>query len=182
MPVLKNYAQVIAHLASKPNEVQEYFEHFGTIASKTTLEAAVPYVFSRVELAKHNTIYCGIVKLHWADAELARKCVDSSHMSREQFENLFEIVFAKKIDRSLLGKLKQAEAIRDKIVHGKPRTEAECREALANIFDFAEEFNGFVYNFAKFKPFGSLRGFKGRAKPLSKSTTRWILKGMGFAM
>jgi len=38
--------------------------------------------------------------------------------------------------------------------------------------------NEFVFQIAGFKPFGSLKGFKGRAEPLDKATTKWLLKGM----
>ena len=40
--------------------------------------------------------------------------------------------------------------------------------------------NDWVYQAAGVRPFGDKRGFKGRAEALDKSTTRWILKGMGL--
>ena len=35
---------------------------------------------------------------------------------------------------------------------------------------------------AEFRPFGDLRGFKGRGQPLERTTTRWVLKGMGMGI
>ena len=175
-----NYLQVLEHFNAKPREVREQFPAFETLVEEYTWDVSVSYVFSRVEAVKHCTIYCGIVKLHWTDSSLTRELVYKDHMSRGRFRQLFEIVFAKKIDPNLLAKLSEAEKIRDKIAHGKQWTQKEARKALKNVFDFAEEFNDFVYGIAGFKPFGDLRGFKGRKEPLPKETSRWVLKGMGI--
>ena len=59
-------------------------------------------------------------------------------------------------------------------------TPKEAREGLTSVLDFATEFNDFVSSLAGFRPFGKLRGYKGRKKPLPKATTRWILRGMGI--
>ena len=74
----------------------------------------------------------------------------------------------------------RAEEIRDKVMHGKTTTDKEKREALASIIEYAERFNALVSGIAAFRPFGDLRGFKGRGQSLDKSTSRWLLKGMGF--
>lgn len=101
-------------------------------------------------------------------------------MSRGRFRELFKIVFGKTINKDLLDKLAEAEDIRDKIAHGKQRTDAQARKALNDVFDFATGFNTFVQDTAGFMPFGNLRGFKGRKQPLPKETTRWVLRGMGI--
>lgn len=103
-------------------------------------------------------------------------------MSRGRFRDLFQVVFGKPLDKSLADKLYNAEKIRDKVLHGKDWTDAQAREALVNMFDFAENFNDFVYDLAGFKPFSDLRGFKGRKQSLPKPTTRWVLRGMGIGI
>ena len=86
------------------------------------------------------------------------------------------------VKTTLSTKLSRAEKVRDRVIHGKQVDDNEKREAVLDILEFAEGFNVYVSSLAGFKPFGSLRGFKGRATPLDKSTTRWILKGMGFKL
>jgi hypothetical protein len=175
-----NYRQVLVHFNAKPHEVREYFPSFPELVQYYPWDVAISYVFSRVEAAKHSTIYCGIVKLHWADSSLARELIDKDHMSRGRFRELFKTVFGKPLDGDLHIKLQEAEAIRDKIAHGKKWTPEQARKALIDVFDFAVGFNSFVQVTAGFKPFGNLRGFKGRKEALPKETTRWVLRGMGI--
>jgi hypothetical protein len=176
-----NYNQVLAHFDKKSQEVKQYFPAFRKLVEGYPWDVSVSYVFARIEAAKHMTIYCGIVKLHWTDSTLTRELVDKDHMSRGRFRELFKVVFGKPIDVALQKKLGEAEAIRDRIVHGKQWSDAQARTALIDIFDFAEGFNAFTLALAGFKPFGGdLRGFKGRKEPLPKETTRWVLKGMGI--
>jgi hypothetical protein len=180
MPAPANYKQVLKHFNDAPKEVREYFPSFAELVENYSWDVSISYVFSRVEAVKHMTIYCGIVKLHWTDSELTRELVDRDHMSRGRFRDLFKTVFGKPIKEELVDKLSKAEAIRDKIAHGKKWTDAQARSALIDIFDFAAQFNEFVATEAGFQPFGDLRGFKGRKESLPKDTTRWVLRGMGI--
>lgn len=176
--MIKSYPALIKHFESAPDIVQKYFPDFIELVENYEWDVSVSYIFSRVELAKHKTIYCGIVKLHWCESTLTRKMVYEEHMSRSRFKELFITVFGKPIPKDIIDKLEKGESVRDKIAHGKRWQEKEVREGLTNIIDFASEFNEFVFCLAGFKPFGNLTGFKGRAEPLEKSTTRWVLKGM----
>jgi hypothetical protein len=54
------------------------------------------------------------------------------------------------------------------------------REAHIDVIEYAEALNEDIEEIAGFSPFGDLRGFKGRAEPLDNSTSRWLLKGLGF--
>lgn len=180
MPPPANYKQVLKHFNNAPKDVREYFPTFPELVEKYSWDVSISYVFSRVEAVKHMTIYCGVVKLHWANSEMTRTLVDKDHMSRGRFRELFKTVFGKPIRADLLAKLSEAETVRDKIAHGKKFTDAQARAALIDILDFAAGFNDFVEQEAGFRPFGDLRGFKGRKEALSKQTTRWILRGMGI--
>lgn len=176
-----NYKQVLAHFKASPKEVQSCLRSFEKLVKGYPWDIPISYVFARVEAVKHMTIYCGIVKLHWTDADLTRSIVDKDHMGRGRFRDLFKIVYGKPIDDTLLSKLNSAESVRDKIVHGKKWTDAQARQALIDVIDFACGFNDFVYDAAKIRPFGGdLRGFKGRKESLSKQTTHWVLRGMGI--
>ena len=180
MNIPANYKQVLAHYNGKPKEVKDYFPHFSRLVQNYPWDVSIAYVFSRVEFAKRMAIYCGIVKLHWAESSLARKLIDQDHMSRARFKKLFKTVFDRNIKKDLLALLEEAEKIRDKIAHGRDWKAKQARKALCDILDFAEGFNTFVYKAAGFKPFGNLKGFKGRKVPLPKKTSQWVLKGMGI--
>ena len=141
---------------------------------------SISYVFTRVERAKRRTLYCGIAKLHWCEASVTNALVDREHLTRSRFIELFKTIFARPIPVDLVKKLKDAEAVRDRAAHGsRDWTEAQARKCLIDVIDFAVGFNEFVKEEAGFRPFGDLRGFKGRASPLPKATTMWVLKGMG---
>ena len=174
------YIGVIKHFEDAPERIQSYFPDFVDLVKGYDWEVAVSYVFSRIEIAKRMTIYCGITKLHWAESSLTWKLVSEDHLSRLRFYELFKDVFGKKIPDPIRDKLETAEKLRDKIAHGMSWTQAEARTAMIKIIEFATEFNAFVHSEAGFQPFGDLRGYKGRKEPLTKATTRWILRGMGI--
>jgi len=160
--------------------VQDYFSYFEELANGYPWEVTIGYLFTYVELAQNMTIYCGVVKLHRVESRLARRAVEAYHMTRPGFRDTYRVVFGQPIPQKLIAKIKEAEGVRDKIVHGKSVSDQNMRKAVIDILDYAEALNEEVYDFAKFRPFGPLRGFKGRAAPLDVATSRWVLKGMGF--
>jgi len=176
----KSYKGVIKHFQTASERIQKYFPDFVALVEGYDWEVSVSYVFSRIEQAKRMTIYCGITKLHWAESSLTWKLVSEDHLSRARFYELFKIVFGKKIPDTIRDNLEAAEDVRDKIAHGMSWNASDARVALTKVVDFATEFNTFVNNEAGFQPFGDLRGYKGRKEPLTKATTRWILRGMGI--
>lgn len=163
-----------------PKEIKLYFSDFNKLAQEFDWDVSIAYLFSLVELAHNMTIYCGVVKIHKVQTELAANAVDGHHLTRENFRVLFETVLGKPIKPNLIAKLQRAEKIRDRILHGKSVKEEEKRKAITEILEYAEGYNSFVCTITGFKPFGSLKGFKGRGKSLDKSTSGWILKGMGL--
>ena len=182
MATAATYKGVLAEFKKKPEDIQKNFPDYESLLKEHFWDVSVSYVFSRVESAKHWTIYCGIVKLHRTEATLTKSLVDRDHMSRGRFRMLFRTVFGEVIPEPILKKLSAAEAVRDRFVHGKmlEPSQALTRQAMIDIFEFAEEFSDHVEGLAGFRPFGDLRGFRGRAEPLSKETTKWVLLGMGI--
>ncbi len=175
-----NRQQVIQRLENAPKKVQEYFRDLPKLIDNFPLDVALAYVFYRVELAHNMALYCGVVKIHNANSELALNAIDASHMTREHFITLFKTVFNKELSAETLGLIRDAESVRDRVMHGKTTNDNLKREAIAKVIQYAAKFNESVYAIARVRPFGNLRGFHGRGKSLSKATTRWILKGMGF--
>jgi hypothetical protein len=70
-------------------------------------------------------------------------------------------------------------------MHGRQPDEGRQRAAICKALHYASEMNELiaVTNKLNFRPFsGDLRGIVGRLEALDPSTTRWILKGMGFGI
>lgn len=102
-------------------------------------------------------------------------------MTRKEFRKLFSSVFGKDIPAQITATIGAAERIRDKVIHGKTVHEADFRMATLRVIEYAESMNDLVHGIAAFKPFtNDLRGFTGRGESLDKSTTKWLMIGLGF--
>jgi hypothetical protein len=103
-------------------------------------------------------------------------------MTRDGFKQLYETIFGEPLKKSVTEKITKASTVRDCILHGKGISDEEKRKAIVDIFDYAQAFNIACFKASGLKPFGSTKGFKGRATSLDKSTSRWILKGVGLTI
>jgi hypothetical protein len=180
MSAIKSKPGLLNRFNSAPKEVRDYFTHLPKLVEGFPLDVVLSYVFAQVELAQNMALYCGIVKLHKADGQLARSAIDAHHMTRKEFRERFAVVFGSPIPDAVANSLGKAESVRDRVMHGKYTIDLDKRNAVAHVIEYAEQLNAHVHGIAGFRPFGDLRGFKGAAKSLDKSTTRWVLKGMGF--
>ena len=169
---------VLKHFESAPDEVRNYFFHLPTLIKNYPWEVVIAYQFIRVEQAQNRTLYGGVVKLHRAHGELASAVIDSLHITRDSFVKYYATVFGQSLPVETISKLKFAEKVRDKTVHGKDVNVSDFRQAIVDVVDYAVSLNNHVYDLAEFKPFGDMRGFKGAGQPLEKATTRWLLKGL----
>jgi hypothetical protein len=176
----KSWKGVVKRFTALPKEIRDYFKYMPALIEDFPWEVSLAYAFSRVELAHNMAIYCGAVKLHRAERTITKSVLRSFHMTRPKFREMFETVHGKPIPPSVCAFIESAEDIRDRALHGKKTSDLEHRKAHCDVFDYSEEFNSFVQSQSGFKPFDDLRGFKGRVAALDKSTTRWVLKGMGF--
>jgi hypothetical protein len=180
-PVPGSWRGVANRYKDCSKEVQAYFADIPSLIEEYDWEVPLGFMFTRVEKAHNTMLYCGAVKRHRANKEVARNFVDQHHMTRKEFRRLFKNVFGKQIKRSLYEVLEEAETVRDKVVHGKPASAADKRKAIVRVLEYAEDMNELVYDTCKFKPFtNDLRGFKGRKNALDKSTTAWLMRGLGF--
>jgi hypothetical protein len=164
-----------------PEIVRNSFVHIPNLLPSFPYDVTLSYMFSRVELAQNLCLYYGAVKLHRCHPEITWSAVDSHHFTRKGFRERFNIIFGCELPDDVSLRIEASEKTRDRILHGKSCTETLKREAIVGIFQYAIAFNNFVHGKAGFRPFGQdMRGFKGRMQPLDKSTTRWVLKGMGL--
>ena len=180
MTAPKSRKGVVQQYKQCSRDVRDYLEHLPDLADDFPLDVALSYMFARVEQAHLDSLYCGVVKLHEAQKDVASQTILSQHMTRESFAQFFKAIFGKDVPPRTADRLNEAYKVRNKVLHGKLASEADMRKAVGRLLEYAEEFNGFVESAAGFRPLGDLRGFKGRAESLPKSTTRWLLKGMGF--
>jgi len=164
-------------------EVGRHFEHLPELLADYPMEVALAYVFQRLELGQNMALYCGVVKLHRADSDVARNAIGSHHMTRRGFAELYRTVFNTDLPREAKKDLETAERTRDTIMHGGAASEDRQRNAIGRVLEFAEAANEQLHQNCQLRPFcGFWRGFAGRLQKLEPRTTRFMLKGMGFTL
>lgn len=173
---------LIAHFNGFPEGLKKYFEHLPALARGFPWEVPLTYQFARVELAHRRTLYCGAVKVHRADPELAWTAVRNQHITRKSFPGLFALILEHDLDPAIGSLIAGAESIRDDVMHGKNVDEAKMRNAVAQVLDYSHAYNEFVDSKVRFRPFGDLRGFSGRARKYNQSTSRVLLRGLGLGL
>lgn len=167
----------------KSEQVKNHFEHLPKlIADGLSYEIAIAYVFLKIEQAQNRALFGGVVKVHRCDSEFARRLMNFQHLTRDGFKELYQNVFGRALRQVTVDLMTDAEKTRDKVIHGKNVTDSELRGAIADVLEYAEAFNAEVNDSAGFKPLGSMRGFKGRAEPLDKRTSKWLMRGLGFGV
>ena len=167
-------------LLRAPEEIQWYFTPAAELIENYPWQVPLAYLFARLEKAHIMTLYCGVVKLHRVDSELAAEASDRFENRPADFRVLFENILGRRFPRSLISKLEDAQAVRNRVLHGKSVEERDFRKAVVAIIEYAEEFNQKCYNLGGFRPFGPLQGFKGAGASMDKATSRWVLKGIGL--
>lgn len=168
---------------SKSDDIKTYFCYLPKlITNDLPYEIAIAYMFLKIEQAQNRALYGGVVKVHRCDAEFARRVMNFQHLTRDGFKELYKNVFGQALPKATADLMADAESSRDKVIHGKNVNDSELRGAIADVLDYAEAFNSEVNNVAGFKPLGNMKGFKGRAEPLDKRTSKWLMRGLGFGV
>lgn len=163
-------------------EVRDYFTHLPKLLDDFPMDVCLAYAFARLELGQNLALYCGVVKIHKVNADVAKSVIGTHHMTREGFIELYKTVFDLDLPKAAHADLKSAEKTRDNVMHGKSTGDDKIRNAIARVLEYAEEINKQLHAKHGLKPYGSIKGFAGRAKKLDKRTSRFLLKGMGFAI
>lgn len=182
MSVTGSWRGVRNRLTEAPSEVQRYFEPAAELIEHYSGEVSLSYLFARLERGHLMSLYCGVVKLHRVDSTLAATAVERFENRRDEFRELFERIFGKRIPNSVIGKIEPAQEIRNNVLHGKKVEQRDYRMAIVSIIEYATDFNEVCSKLGGFRPFGSLQGFKGAAAAMDKSTSRWVLKGIGLPL
>jgi hypothetical protein len=184
LDIAQNRKQLQKIFAGYDDHVRGYFAEFGDLVdSRFSLEVLLAYCFFRLEQGQRMALYCGARRLHKTDSDLTWQGIEAQHLTREAFRRFFANIYGVDFPNAVQDVIEPAEAIRDRLMHGRGLDEAETREAICRVLFYASEFNAFLQGRGVgFRPFGDLRGFVGRLEALDKPTSRWILKGMGFSL
>ena len=177
-----SYRSVLRVYNGCSDPIRNFYCNFEGLLNDYEYEVSVAYVFLKLEQAYNRCLYGGVRKLHKVNAEIASTIMQKQHLTREGFLRLFENVFSQPLNSDVVKKIKFAEKVRDKIIHGKSVQDADKRKCLTDVLQYSREIEREVENIGGFNPFGDMRGVTGRAKPLEKSTSRWVMKGLGFAI
>ena len=178
-PGLKNLFNTLG------DDITGYYSEFNNIIDSTlSLHVLLAYMFFRLEQGQLLTLYLGSRKLQKTDSELTWKALDSQQIKRESFLTYFETIYSFPIPQHVREIIVPAERIRDRLMHGKDVTDANLREAITRPLYYSLEMNNLAaQKMNGLRPFvPDLRGAVGRLDSLDKSTSRWILKGMGFQL
>jgi hypothetical protein len=163
-------------------DVQAFFHEYPALLEKFSWETCMAYLFTKIEQGHRRALYCGVVKLHSVDPELAWDAIQRWEMTRTGFRQQLDEVLQMKLPKDLSAVLEEAERIRDKVIHGYQVPDVDHRRGAVRALDYAQGFRSLVDESAGFSPYGDLRGFSGAAKKLPKATSRLVLKGLGFPM
>lgn len=179
----KSYIGVLKAFRFCPQWVQSYYEHLPQlIESGFPFEISIAYLFMKLEQAYHRILYGGCAKLHLTDKEITWAALASWHLTREDFLIKFQNIYGKELPRDLKNQLAHAESVRDSIMHGKSLEATDQRKAITDLLRFSNEIDEYIFKNYEWRPFADMRGITGAAEKLDKSTTRWVLKGMGFSL
>lgn len=181
MAVPASYKGVIKHYEGCPDTISAYFNNFRRLVEEFQYEVAVAYCFLKLEQGYNRTLYGGSRKMRQVHTDIATSILDKQHLTREGFLDLYKNVYGKALPDQVVQKIKFSEKIRDRIIHGKKVEDKDAKKCLVDILDFSKELEAEVRSIASFSPFGDMRGLTGQSKSLDKSTSRWVMKGLGFA-
>lgn len=182
MTVPASYKGLIKHHGRCSPAIQSHFESLPSLVTHYVYDVAIAYSFLKLEKAYNRTLYGGVRKVRKVHSEVAQSILDKQHITRDGFLELYKNTFDRELPDALRGNLSYAEKTRDRIIHGKEVDDARARRALTDVLDFAGGMESELLSAFGFSPFSDMRGLTGKAKSLDKSTSRLVMKGLGFAV
>ncbi len=163
-----------------PDTVKDYFVKTQPLINDESWDILIAYLFMQVEKAQYSIVYCAMVKKHKVDKIIARNILSNFHMKREIFPRLYKILGGNEINAETLQFSKDAERVRDKILHGNDKgvVDNHKKKAILSILEYSKLLNDLANTDFGFKPFGDLTGFNGRGRTYKSETSRWIIMGI----
>lgn len=184
MPIPKQRRGLLKTYDAICSSAQKFFFDLPhLIQSDFKLTIAVSYAFFRIEEGQRMVLYLGATKLHRTNSKLTWTAIDSYDLKRAEFKKMFRSIYGFDISKDADKYLIAAQETRDSLMHGKKPVLGKQVEAIAYAMGYVQEMNQLIASKKRFMPFdGDLRGVSGRRRAFDMSTSRWILKGMGFEL
>jgi len=96
-----------------PGEIQFYFRYLMELVDligkrKCSWDIVIAYLFSRVERAHVMSLYCGVVKLHGVDKDLAWSAINDMDITRKNFPDFYKTVYGRELGKELAQKMERA--------------------------------------------------------------------------
>jgi hypothetical protein len=182
MPKAPLWAKNVSKLKGSSEGVRYYFWMLEELLENVSSpEPALAYCFQNIEYAQRVALYAILMRRYRTNSELTWKAIDDLDITRSNFPEFYQVFCGKKYPAALREKMKPAEAVRDKITHGREAATSEVHRAIGICLDFAEDLNVHMWKDVGFRPFGKLRGVTSSTRPqLEKEISHLVLKGLGL--
>ena len=178
-----NRAKIDENLESQDDGVRWYFGYLPEVLDNvSTASPALAYCFQLIESAQRTGLYALIMREYRTDSALTWSAVDRLDITRKSFPELFNAITGKSLGIAGRDIIAPAEAVRDAIMHGRTKSEAELHKAILNCLEYVEFINDEFEAKAGFRPVGPLRGVTSKkgAPQLPKKVSRVVLHGLGL--
>ncbi|NNE36590.1 MAG: hypothetical protein HKN13_15255 [Rhodothermales bacterium] len=159
---------------------KEHFRHVPSLIEQYKPEVAVGYVFDCASAAHNATIVAGLVTKHKAHRAVAREVAVFQECAWDEFHYEYQTVFGSVIPEAVSILFGEANELRRALLSGKRVSSKDQCGLIIQMLQYADALDEFVYADARIHPFADLSSAKPRGSSLDKSSTRWVLKGMGF--
>jgi hypothetical protein len=173
--------KIAENLKAQDEGLKWYFSILPELLDKvSTASPALAYSFHLIESAQRMALYALIMREYRTDSELTWSAVDRIDITRKNFPILFQKISGKNLSKSGRSIIEPAEKVRDAIMHGRGKTEAELQEAILRCLEYAEFLNGEFFSKVGFRPFGKLQGVTSKkgVPQLPKKISRLVLDGL----
>ncbi|MFN4039717.1 MAG: hypothetical protein ACK4IB_10300 [Erythrobacter sp.] len=183
MPKKSFKSQALASFSKLDEKAQLYFDVLPELINNVTRpEPALAYSFQKIEMAQRNALYVLLMREYRTNGDLAQHAVNKIDITRSNFPQLYKSISGKNLNKELREIIKPAEAIRDRITHGRKCQSSDVFKAIKLCLDYAYSMNEEFSKSVGFKPFGPQTGATGmKGKPQhDKKVTKAILQGLGF--
>ena len=182
MPRMSKAEGIVEKLKACDEGTRYYFWMLEELIRKVSRpEPALAYCFQRIESAQRVALYALLMRKYRTDSQLAWEAIDRLDITRTNFPAFYHVLSGRKFPKELRDILSPAEAVRDRITHGKVSKTGTVLTAIGTCLDYAEALNAKVWTDAGFRPFGQLRGVTSSSRPqLEKEISRLVIRGLGL--
>ncbi|MDG1199664.1 MAG: hypothetical protein P8N12_03460 [Porticoccaceae bacterium] len=177
----KSYIGLKKKFKELPDETKSFLKGLESLLeSPETFSVALAFIFMKLEEGNHRALKCGLIRIDKCNSAKVDEALEKQHFTRAYFRSVFKNVFGDDLNSKLLGAIKVAEGVRDRLIHGKGATSPELRKGIENALVYVVELGAYVEGRTKKNPFGNLQGLAGKATLMDTVPSYWLLKGLGL--